>query len=188
MNWKILPVGKILVRTEIADMPFKCDLKKCKGACCTIDSEFGAPLKKSEIEPIENILESAKVYLSAEHIEEIETNGFYEFKKDELLIRSMANKECVFVYFENDIAKCSIEKAFVEGKSNFQKPISCHLFPIRVSEFGGEVLRFEKFDECKPAIDAGKNNNITVAEYCEEPLKRLYGNNWYSQFKEAIGR
>ncbi|NNG26470.1 MAG: DUF3109 family protein [Ignavibacteriaceae bacterium] len=188
MKWKILPVGKILVRTEIADIPFKCDLKKCKGACCTIDSEFGAPLKRNEIEAIEEILESVIVYLSEKHKEEIESNGFYEIISNELLIRSRDNKECVFVYFENDVAKCAIEKAFVEGKTDFRKPISCHLFPIRISDFGGDVLRFEKFDECKPAIDAGKNYNITVAEYCEEPLKRLYGKNWYSQFKEAIGR
>jgi hypothetical protein len=188
VNWKILPVGNILVRAEIAEMPFKCDLKKCKGACCTIESEFGAPLKKSEIEKIEEILETVKVYLSENHKKEIVENGFYETKSDELLIRSMVNQECVFVYFEDDIAKCAIEKAYRKGKTDFQKPISCHLFPIRVSDFGGDVLRFEKFDECEPAIDAGKNNNITVAEYCEVPLNRLYGKNWYSQFKEAIGR
>jgi hypothetical protein len=169
-------------------MPFKCDLKKCKGACCTIESDFGAPLKRNEIETIEEILESVKVYLSDEHNKEIEENGFYENKSGELLIRSMNNKECVFVYYEKDIAMCAIEKAYMEGKSDFRKPISCHLFPIRVSDFGGDVLRFEKFDECKPAFDAGKNNNITVAEYCEEPLNRLYGKNWYSQLKEAIGR
>ena len=188
MSWKILPVGNILVRAEIAEMPFKCDLKKCKGACCTIESEFGAPLKKSEIENIKNILETVKVYLSVEHKKEIEENGFYETQSDELLIKSMDNKECVFVYFEDDIAKCAIETAYWEGKTDFQKPISCHLFPIRVSDFGGDVLRFEKFDECEPAFDEGKNNNITVAEFCEEPLNRLYGKNWYSQFKEAIGR
>jgi hypothetical protein len=187
-SWKILPVGNILVRAEIAEMPFKCDLKKCKGACCTIESEFGAPLKKSEIENIEEILETVKVYLSVEHKKEIEENGFYETQSDELLIRSMDNKECVFVYFEDDIAKCAIEKAYWEGKTDFQKPISCHLFPIRVSDFGGDILRFEKFNECEPAFEAGKNNNITVAEFCEEPLNRLYGKNWYSQFKEAIGR
>ncbi len=188
MVWQLLPVGDILVRKEISNMPFKCDLKKCKGACCTIESEFGAPVKRSEIETIEEILEIVKVYLSGEHKKEIEENGFYENKSEELLIRSMSNKECVFVCYEEDIAKCAIEKAYMEGKTDFQKPISCHLFPIRVSSFSGDVLRFEKFDECKPAFDAGKNNNITVAEYCEEPLNRLYGKNWYSQLKEVIGR
>lgn len=188
MDWQILPVGNILVRAEIADMPFMCDLEKCKGACCTLESEFGAPLKNSEIKKIEEILESVKDYLNEEYINAIESNGFYETKSDELLIKSMNNRECVFVYYENDIAKCAIEKAYIEGKTDFRKPISCHLFPIRISNFGGDVLRFEKFDECKPAIVAGKNNNITVAEYCEEPLNRLYGKNWYLQLKEAIGR
>ncbi|HEY7751714.1 MAG TPA: DUF3109 family protein, partial [Ignavibacteriaceae bacterium] len=73
-------------------------------------------------------------------------------------------------------------------KTIFRKPISCHLFPIRVNNFSGDILKFEKFDQCSPAIEEGKEKNITVAEFCEEPLSRLYGKQWYSEFKEAIGR
>ena len=184
----IISVNDIMVRNEIADTPFICDLNKCKGACCTFESKYGAPLRQDEIGKIDNILEIVMQYLSQRNIDEIEENGFYIEKDDEILISSIDNKECVFVCYDNGTAKCSIEKTFVEGKTDFKKPISCHLFPIRISDFGGDVLRFEKFDECKPAFAAGKNNNITVVEYCEEPLNRLYGKNWYSQLKEAIGR
>lgn len=188
MDKKLLPVGNVLVRAEIAETPFICNLIKCKGACCTIDSDFGAPLKNEEISQIEEILETVKTYLPEEHIQEIERNGFYEVKQNELLTRSVNRKACVFVSYEKGIAKCGIEKAFLAGKTDFRKPISCHLFPIRVNNFNGDVLRFEKLNECSPAIEEGKSKNVTVAEFCEEPLNRLYGKKWYSQFKKAIGR
>ena len=188
MNMKILPVGDVLVRTEIAETPFTCDLEKCKGACCTLESDFGAPLKREEIEEIQNVLEEVKGYLTPEHITEIERYGFYEEKQNELMTRSINRRACVFVFYENSIAKCGIEKAFIDGKTNFRKPISCHLFPIRVNNFNGDILKFEKFDQCSPAIEEGKSKNITVAEFCEEPLSRLYGKQWYTEFKEVIGR
>lgn len=188
MNKKILPVGDVLVGAEIAETPFNCDLEKCKGACCTLESQFGAPLKENEINEIGEIIDKVKSYLPHRHREEIEKNGFYEKRGNELLTRILKNKACVFVYYENDIAGCSVEKAYLDGKINFRKPISCHLFPIRISNFGGDVLRFEKFDECIPAIEKGKDQNTTVADFCKESLNRLYGINWYSQLKEAIGR
>jgi hypothetical protein len=188
MNKKILPVGNVLVREEIANTPFICDLNSCKGACCTFESRYGAPLRKEEVKNIGKILDGVKSYLPSEHRAEIEKNGFYETVDDELLTTSIGNRACIFVYYEDNIARCSIEKAFWDGKSNFKKPISCHLFPIRVSDFGGDILRFEKLDECTPAIENGKTKNTTVAEFCEEPLNRLYGKKWYSQLKKAIGR
>lgn len=188
MNKQILPVGNILVRDEIAQMHFKCDLLKCKGACCTFESHYGAPVSWDEVTKITAILSTVKKYLPTTHKKEIDENGFFEIKKDSPLLRSINNRACVFVYYENDIAKCAMEKAFLEGKTDFRKPISCHLFPIRVSDFGGAVLRFEHFDECQPAIELGKKEKITAAEFCEEPLSRLYGKEWYSQFKELIGK
>jgi hypothetical protein len=98
------------------------------------------------------------------------------------------NKECVFVYYEDDIARCGIEKAYNNDKTDFKKPISCHLFPIRISDFGGDVLRFEKIDECKPALEKGVEENITIAEFCEEPLQRYFGKQWYSELKKEIGK
>ncbi|MCW8817384.1 MAG: DUF3109 family protein, partial [Ignavibacteriaceae bacterium] len=95
---------------------------------------------------------------------------------------------CVFVYYENEIAKCSIEKAYLEGKTDFRKPISCHLFPIRISDFGGDVLGFERIDECQPALELGKAENTTVAEFCKDSLSRLYGKEWYLKFIELIGK
>ena len=186
MNKQILPVGNILVRKEIAETPFKCDLLKCKGACCTFESHYGAPVTWEEVDQISNILSKVTGYVPKAHKNIIDEEGFYEIKKDEPLLKSYENKACVFVYYDNEIAKCSLEKAFLDGKTDFRKPISCHLFPIRVSDFGGDVLRFEHLDECNPAIELGKKDNTTIAEFCEEPLNRLYGEKWYSQLKETI--
>ncbi len=182
----IIPVEDILVRTEVYETHFSCDLKKCKGACCTLESEYGAPLEESEIGKIEEILHILKDYIPAEHYDEIEKNGFYEVKNNELLIRSMNKSACVFVFFENGIAKCGIEKAYFDNKTTFRKPISCHLFPIRISKFGGEVLRYEKFSECGPALQKGFEENVTIAEFCKDSLVRKYGQPWYEKFKQKI--
>lgn len=184
----MISVKDIVVRSEIADTPFICDLKKCKGGCCTFESKYGAPLRQDEIGKIDSIINEVKSYLTKHNIDEIDKNGFYDEIDGEYLTASIDDKECVFVYYEDDIAKCAIEKAFIDGKTNFKKPISCHLFPIRITDFGGDVLRFEKIEECGPAIERGKIENITVAEFCEEPLKRCYGKKWYSDLKRAIGR
>ncbi len=188
MDEKFLPVLGVLVRQEIAETHFKCDLQKCKGACCTFESRYGAPLEFEEIKLIDNSLEKVKQYLSPEHLKEIEQKGFYEKKQNEFMTRSINNRACIFVYYEEGIAKCSIEKAYLEGKSGFKKPISCHLFPIRRTDFGGEVLKYEKLDECDPALERGKSSDTTIAEFCKEPLNKLYGKNWYTQLMESIGR
>lgn len=186
MDKQILPVENILVSKEIAEIKFKCDLSKCKGACCTFESQFGAPVTWGEVDHISRLLPVVKKYLPKLHCDEIDKNGFYDIRKDQPLLRSIRMRACVFVYYDNDIAKCALERAYLDGKTDFRKPISCHLFPIRVTDFGGDVLRFEHLDECQPAIELGKKENTTVAEFCEEPLTRLYGKEWYSQYMELI--
>jgi hypothetical protein len=188
MDKQILPVGNILIGREIAEIPFKCDLLKCAGACCTFESSYGAPATWEEVSVINRILSKVLVYLPKNHRDEIEKKGFFETRKDKPMLRSVNNRACVFVYYDEGIAKCSIERAFLDKKTGFRKPISCHLFPIRISDFGGDVLRFEHLDECQAAIELGKNDNTTVAEFCEESLSRLYGAEWYSRFMELIGK
>lgn len=178
---RIHNINEVLVRKEITEIPFFCDLGKCKGACCTLESDLGAPVNNEEIEKISELMPIIKEYIPQKKWEFIEKNGFYYEKDDELMLKSINRKDCVFVYFENDVAKCSIEKAYVDGKIHFKKPISCHLFPIRVSDFGGEVLRYEVFSECEPALEKGKEEGTTIAEFCKDSLKRAYGEKWFTQ-------
>ncbi len=184
----VIPVEDVLIRTEIAELKFACDLTKCKGACCTLESDYGAPLLDKEIDEIERDLTVILEYLPDKHRKEIEENGFFDVKDGEFLTSSINRKACVFVYYENGIAKCGIERAFLDGKTKFKKPISCHLFPIRISKFGGDVLRYEKFHECDAALEYGAKQNINLVDFCKESLARLYGNKWYSKLKEIIGR
>ncbi len=184
----IIPVEDVLIRTEIAEIKFACDLNNCKGACCTLESDYGAPLLDEEIDEIERDLAAILEYLPKRHRKEIEENGFFEVKDGELLTSSVNKRACVFVYYEKGIAKCGIERAFLDGKTKFKKPISCHLFPIRISKFGGDVLRFEKFSECDAALEYGAKQNIDLVDFCKESLLRLYGNKWYSKLKEIIGK
>lgn len=184
---KILAVNNVLVRKEILEIPFHCDLKKCKGACCTLESELGAPILKEEIEEIEKIIPFVKKYLDQTKIDSIEEKGFYEIKQNELMIKSIDNKDCVFSFRENGIAKCAIERAYFNKEISFRKPISCHLFPIRISNFGGDILRYEKFSECEPALEKGKQENVTIAEFCKDSLIRLYGEPWYNQLMNNSG-
>ncbi len=187
-NNNFISINDVLLRKEVVETPFSCDLSKCKGACCTLDSEYGAPLNEDELIEMEKALPLVREIVPEEHWDEIEELGFYEVKDGELLTRSVNNKACVFVYFDKQIAKCSLEKLFFEKKIAFQKPISCHLFPIRVSEFGGEVLRFEKFSDCFHALEKGAVENVTAFQFCKSSLERKYGNKWYKKAEETIGK
>ncbi|NCQ18482.1 MAG: hypothetical protein COW85_09105 [Ignavibacteria bacterium CG22_combo_CG10-13_8_21_14_all_37_15] len=187
-NSNFISINNVLLRKEVIETPFSCDLSKCKGACCTLESEYGAPLNEEEIVEMEKVLPLVENIIPQKHWEEIEEVGFYEEKDGELLTRSVNNKACVFVYYEDKIAKCSLEKLFFEKKSSFQKPISCHLFPIRVSDFGGEILRFEKFSDCSSALEKGANENVTAFQFCQNSLERKYSNKWYKKAKELTGK
>jgi hypothetical protein len=177
-------VDNIIINDEVFTTSFTCDLNACKGACCTMPSEFGAPITKKEINIVEKILDVIYDYLPEENVNCIKENGFWEEKYDDLMIKSIKSKDCVFSYYEGDVAKCAIEKAYFDDKIDFRKPISCHLFPIRINDFGGPVLKFEEYDECKPALKLGEKTGISVLEFCKDALIRAYGEDFYSKLVE----
>ena len=181
-------IDNVLVSREILKTKFTCDLEICKGACCTMKSEFGAPLKIEEIGEIDKILDIVKTYLPAKSIKEIEKKGFWEEKHNELMTRSVGKKDCVFVFYQGDIAKCAIEKAYYDGKVNFIKPISCHLFPIRITDFGGDVLKYEKYDVCESALEKGKKTKLSILEFCEKSIKRAYNSAFFNKLKKLNGK
>lgn len=187
MNVDFIEIDNVLVNTEIMETNFTCDLSKCKGACCTMESRYGAPLTEDEVEIINKYLPIIKEYLPNEHKREIEKNGFWFKEYEEIMTRSLNNKACVFVTYEGDIAKCGIEKAYHDGKIDFIKPLSCHLFPIRVSNFGGPVLRFQKYPECEPGLKKGEKTSTKIFDFCRNALERAYGKNWFFKTKKVIG-
>lgn len=187
MDKDFIEIDDVIINNEIFDTKFTCDLDKCKGACCTMESEYGAPVTREEIAKIEEIYDVVKKYLPKRHVMEIEEKGFWYEKFGELMISSVNNRECVFVYYDGDIAKCGIEKACRNGEVDFLKPISCHLFPVRVSNFGGPVLRYEEYSECEPALRKGKKTGLNIANFCKEALGRAFGDEWLAKIKKYFG-
>lgn len=184
---KLVTVNGVLIRNEVINKKFCCDLEKCKGACCTFESDYGAPLLKEEISIIQNILNKVTKYLSQANIDYIEKYGFYEENETGIYTKGINKRDCVFVYYdEQSIAKCAIEKAFYNGDIDFKKPISCHLFPIRIHDFGGDILVFENFVGCAPALENGNKLNIPTYKFCKDALIRKYGENWYNELVKLV--
>lgn len=182
----MIVIDNVLVDNDIAKADFACDLNKCKGACCTFPGDSGAPVQKAEVELMKQALPFAKEYLSDRSLKEIEQRGFVEGPEDDITTVCIDKKDCVFVFYDNGIAKCSIEKAYFDGKTDFRKPISCHLFPIRVGEFGGDRLYYEKFSECKPGRARGRETKAPLIENVKDGLIRAYGENWYKKLEKEI--
>ncbi len=181
-----IKVEDVTVSSTIIDMYFECDLEKCKGECCVIEGANGAPITFEESNMLLEIQDKLYKYLSAKHIEILKKYGPFENIKGRLHTRVVDKKECVFVYYEGDIARCAIEKAYDEGEINFRKPISCHLYPIRKIEFGEDVLRFDYYPACEPALNRGLASKTRVYEFCKDAIIRLYGIKWFEKLKKVI--
>lgn len=179
-------IDNILISEDILEVKFACQLDKCKGACCTFQGEFGAPLLDNEIESMERNIPAAMEYLSEKSLKILKKSGFHEGKAGNYSTLCIDHKDCVLVYYEGDVAKCALEKAYFEGKSDFRKPISCHLFPIRVSEFGGDYLYYSQLDECEPALRSGEKQNLLMYEFVKESLTRAYGDEWFNFLDEYV--
>jgi hypothetical protein len=178
----MIAVNNTLVSEAILDKKFVCDLSACKGECC-VAGESGAPLEKEEVEVMEKILSKVKPYMTKEGIEAVEKQGVYVIDSDKDLTTPLVNSaQCAFVYFEKKVALCAIEKAYNEGKIKFKKPISCHLYPIRVTQQKGiEKLEYHRWNICSPACACGDKLNVPVYKFLKGPLTRKYGEKWYEQ-------
>jgi len=183
---ELLVIDDIAVEGTLLTRRFACDLLKCKGACCSLPGGRGAPLLDAELEQVQETLPYVLPILNQDKRIAIEKFGFFEGEPGDYATTCIGDEDCVFVYRENGIAKCAIERAFFDGKINFRKPISCHLFPIRVSKFGGDVLRYHEIPECKPAVKKGVSENVNVVEFVKAALMRLYGEKWVSKLLQRV--
>ncbi|MCS6808341.1 MAG: DUF3109 family protein [Bacteroidota bacterium] len=182
----MIVIDDILVDQHIIQKPFLCDTAACKGACCTIQGGTGAPLLDEELHSLMEATQHARRYLSTAAQEEIAQHGVYEGTPGEYTTRCINNADCVFVFYEHGIARCALEKAYLDGHSQFRKPLSCHLFPIRVDTTHRPYLYYEQFDECAPAREYGARANVVVAEAVREALIRAFGASWYEHLRDAV--
>ncbi|MCC5926094.1 MAG: DUF3109 family protein [Bacteroidetes bacterium] len=180
-------VQQTLISDDIAHAKFACQLTACKGACCVV-GEAGAPVEQREL----SILNKAWNLLKNEVREEarvvVETKGLIASRNGGYELACVDDKECVFVQYDAlGVAKCSIQKAFYEGRIDWEKPLSCHLFPIRITSIGEyDYLNFEFVPEiCSPAVTHGQEQNVYLAEFLDGPLIRKYGKDWYDEFLAA---
>lgn len=185
-------VQDILVSEEVLTEHFRCNLAACKGACCW-EGDFGAPLEPSELSTLENIYESIKPFLRPEGIAAIERQGLHVFvpELNGPATPLLEDGACAFLTFEKDgVAKCGIEKAAEAGVVEFKKPISCHLYPVRVAHnpaLGFEALNYDEWDICSAACTAGKREKVAVYEFVKDAIVRKYGEEFYEELAAAAG-
>ena len=184
----MLQIGKAIISLDIIQKNFCCDLAKCKGACC-IDGDSGAPLTSEEAKIIADIFPDFQEYLSEANIEEIKKQGFSVIDSDgELVTPIVGNNECVYTFVDDQgITKCAIEQAWIHKQTKFQKPVSCHLFPIRITSYKRfDAVNYQQLTICKPAIACGNTNRLPIWKYLKEPLIRKYGQQWYKELTIAV--
>ena len=181
-------IGDVLISDEVLTERFVCDLEKCMGACC-IEGDAGAPVDLDEIMQIEEVLPVIWDQLSIPARKVINKQGVAYSDSEGQLVTSIVNgKDCVFTcYDEKGGCYCALEKAYREGKTQFYKPLSCHLYPIRHKKVGDlDALNYHRWDVCKAAVLLGEQLDVRVYEFLKEPLIRKFGEEWYHELEDAV--
>jgi len=181
----MIAIDHVLVSDEIVKEAFVCDLHACKGACC-VDGDAGAPLEPAELKKIDEVFDQVIPYLRKTSVEEINRQGRYVYDKEFGWVTPTINGSiCVYgIRDENDIVKCGIEQAYLDGKIKWKKPISCHLFPVIVRKSNDGITEFANYqpreDHCKAACSLGKKLQVPVYQFLKEPLIRKFGEEFFN--------
>jgi hypothetical protein len=178
----VIAIDNVLVSDEVIEAKFVCDLHKCKGGCCE-DGDAGAPLEKDEMKIIDENFDVIKTYLNKEGLDEIKRTGKYLFDREFGWVTPTVNgKICAYGYRDKQgIIKCGIEQAYYDGKISWKKPISCHLYPIKISKRKSYTnVNYEPRDVlCSPACALGKKLKLPVYQFLKEALVRKFGTGFY---------
>lgn len=178
-------VKDTILSDDIATAKFACDLPRCKGACCVV-GDAGAPVSKKEVPVLHKAYKMLKDELRPEAVEIAEQDGVViGSAKKGYEIATVNQEECIFVkYSEDNVAFCAIQQAYFEGRFKWEKPISCHLFPVRLKHIAGfDYANYEYVPKlCSAACEKAEKENIYLAEFLEKPLTRRYGNEWFKEF------
>jgi hypothetical protein len=184
----MIAIQDTIVSDELLNKQFVCDLNACKGECC-VAGESGAPLDKEELPILLEILDKVKPYMNKKGIKAIEKNGPYVLDSDGDYTTTLVSKEaeCAFVVFdENKIAKCAIEQAYNDGVINWKKPISCHLYPVRITAYKNyDAVNYHQWNVCKPACECGAKLQVPVYQFLKGPLIRKYGEDWFNELEQV---
>ena len=179
-------VDHVLVSDAVLDAPFSCNLGACRGGCC-VQGDSGAPLEPDERRRLEEVLPVIRTDLRPDALDVIAERGpWEETEPGRYATTCVGDAECVFVTYEGPVALCALHKAYRDGRIDWPKPISCHLYPLRVESYGDvEAINYEPIDLCNAAERQGGRLNEQLAEFLREPLVRRYGSDWYERFLET---
>lgn len=181
-------VDKTILSDDVVKTCFVCDISACKGACC-IEGDAGAPLEEEEISILEDSIDAVIPYMRKQGVDEIKRNGVFDFDSYGHYVTPLVNgNECAFVIFNEDgVALCAIEKAWQLGKVKFRKPVSCHLYPIRISKYGDfDAINYHTWNVCRPAVLNGKKLNVPLHIFLKVAISRKYGAAYYEQLSQLI--
>ena len=183
----MIEIDDKIVSLDLLRECFLCDLPRCKGLCC-VEGNAGAPLEAEEVELLKAEYEHYKSYLTGEGIAAIEQQGFMVPDEEGDLTTPLVNgAQCTYAYTENGITLCAVERAYREGRCGFRKPISCHLYPIRVVRFSNGTLglNYHRWEVCRPAVACGRKAGIPVYKALREPIIRRFGEEFYKALEAA---
>lgn len=183
----MIEIDDKIVSLDLLRECFLCDLPRCKGLCC-VEGNAGAPLEAEEVELLKAEYEHYKPYLTGEGIAAIEQQGFMVPDEEGDLTTPLVNgAQCAYAYTENGITLCAVERAYREGRCGFRKPISCHLYPIRVVRFSNGTLglNYHRWEVCRPAVACGRKAGIPVYKALREPIIRRFGKEFYKALEAA---
>jgi hypothetical protein len=178
--------GKI-VSTDIITEKFLCDLGKCHGICC-VEGNAGAPLEADEARILAEEWENYRPYMTTAGVAEIERQGFAVVDDDgDLVTPLIGDAECAYSYNEGGVTLCAIEKAWADGRTPFRKPISCHLYPIRVTQFGdGSLgLNYHRWAVCGGALELGREKGVPMFRMLREAITRRFGEEFFEALEAA---
>lgn len=182
----MISIDHLLVDERVLSSQFACDVAKCKGACCTLSGGHGAPVLDAEVDDIVNATPTALKYLDQRSRNILAAQGGIEGHEGSYSTRCIDDSDCVYVFYENEIAKCALEKAYHNGEHGFRKPLSCHLFPIRIANFGGPYLYYDEFEECEPGRTLGAEIKLPLIEAVKDALVRAFGEETYERLRASV--
>ncbi len=184
----MLSLGKTIISSAVFDEKFACDLNECKGYCC-LQGDSGAPLEEKEAMLLERLYPEIKRYMRPEGISAVEEKGTSVIDSDgDIVTPLIGNDECAYTQYKDGIYSCAIEKAWEDKKIAFRKPVSCHLFPVRITKYEEfDAVNYEELKICRPALKRGRKENIPVYRFLRDSLIRMYGKKWYTELLIAAG-
>lgn len=178
-------VGRTLVSRDVLERKFVCDLAACKGACC-VQGDAGAPLLPTEVATMHDALAAVLPYMDGEGKTEVARTGVFTVDAEGDQVTPLIDGgRCAFSVFDTEgVAKCAFEQAFNDGKTTFKKPVSCHLYPIRVKQLTEyQAVNYDKWDICQPACACGDRLKVPVYKFVREALVRRFGPGWFAELE-----